>query len=131
MVLENWGVLWMCHSAMILLHVRPDDVASVAAGLSQPHLVSAAVGRRADGVGRGLLAAAEARRAGAVRGTAGRPRLGRRPSLATIGVFVVEMLLGLPVLTLSPMLAVIAGMTFVVKAGMLSGSFYSRRRRCS
>ena len=34
------------------------------------------------------------------------------------------MLLGLPVLTLSPILAVIAGMTFVVKAGMLSGSFY-------
>ena len=27
-------------------------------------------------------------------------------------------------LTLSPILAVIAGMTFVVKAGMLSGSFY-------
>jgi serine/threonine-protein kinase len=43
---------------------------------------------------------------------------------ATIGVFVVEILLGLPVLTLTPLLAVIAGMTFVVKAGMLSGSFY-------
>jgi serine/threonine-protein kinase len=39
-------------------------------------------------------------------------------------VFVVEILLGLPVLTLTPLLAVIAGMTFVVKAGMLSGSFY-------
>ena len=29
--------------------------------------------------------------------------------------------MGLPVLTLSPMLAVIGGMVFVVKAGMLSG----------
>jgi len=44
--------------------------------------------------------------------------------MATIAVFVVEMLLGLRVLTLSPMLAVIAGMVFMVKAGMLSGSFY-------
>jgi serine/threonine-protein kinase len=43
---------------------------------------------------------------------------------ATVGVFVVEILLGLPVLSLSPILAVIAGMTFAVKAGMLSGSFY-------
>jgi serine/threonine-protein kinase len=43
---------------------------------------------------------------------------------ATIGVFVVELLLGLPVLTLSPMLAVIAGVVFTVKAGMLSGTFY-------
>jgi serine/threonine-protein kinase len=44
--------------------------------------------------------------------------------LATVGVFVVEILLRLPVLTLSPLLAVIAGMTFLVKAGMLSGAFY-------
>jgi serine/threonine-protein kinase len=44
--------------------------------------------------------------------------------LATISVFVVEILLGLPVLKLSPILAVIAGMTFMAKAGMLSGAFY-------
>jgi serine/threonine-protein kinase len=43
---------------------------------------------------------------------------------ATVGVFVTEWMLGLPVLTLSPILAVIAGLTFVVKAGMLSGEFY-------
>ena len=43
---------------------------------------------------------------------------------ATIGVFVIEMVLGMEVLSLAPMLAVIAGMTFAVKAGMLSGVFY-------
>ncbi len=43
---------------------------------------------------------------------------------ATIGVFLVEILLGLPVLKLAPILAVIAGLTFTVKAGMLSGEFY-------
>jgi len=45
--------------------------------------------------------------------------------LATISVFVVEYLLDLKVpLILSPILAVIAGMTFMAKAGMLSGAFY-------
>src|SRR5262249_36371287 len=43
---------------------------------------------------------------------------------ATIGVFILEIAMGMPVLSLAPMLAVIAGMTFVVKAGMLSGWFY-------
>ena len=39
-------------------------------------------------------------------------------------LFFVEILLDLPVLTLSPVLALIAGMIFTVKAGILSGSFY-------
>ena len=43
---------------------------------------------------------------------------------ATICVFVVEYLLGDEVLSLAPMLAVIAGITFTVKASMLSGVFY-------
>jgi eukaryotic-like serine/threonine-protein kinase len=37
---------------------------------------------------------------------------------------VVEVLLGLPPLTLSPVLAVVAGMVFLFKAGTLSGWFY-------
>jgi serine/threonine-protein kinase len=44
--------------------------------------------------------------------------------IATIGTFVVEVLLDLPVLTLTPVLAVIAGMVFLFKAGTLSGWFY-------
>jgi serine/threonine-protein kinase len=44
--------------------------------------------------------------------------------VATIGVFAIEYLLGMEVLSLAPMLAVIAGITFAVKAGMLSGVFY-------
>ena len=39
-------------------------------------------------------------------------------------LFVVEIILGLPVLTLSPVLALSSGMVFLVKAGILSGSFY-------
>ncbi len=39
-------------------------------------------------------------------------------------LFLVEMILGLPVLTLSPILAISSGMIFLVKAGMLTGRFY-------
>ena len=39
-------------------------------------------------------------------------------------IFLIEWLLGLPVLTLSPMLAVTNGMLFLIKGGILSGEFY-------
>ena len=44
--------------------------------------------------------------------------------VAVILLFVVESLLGLPVLTLSPVLGLIGGAVFVAKAGILSGAFY-------
>ena len=44
--------------------------------------------------------------------------------LASISLFFVEMLLALPVLTLSPVLGLVNGMVFVVKAGILTGTFY-------
>ena len=43
---------------------------------------------------------------------------------ASIAMFVIEWLAGLPVLTLSPAVAVAAAMVFVFKAGILSGKFY-------
>jgi serine/threonine-protein kinase len=45
-------------------------------------------------------------------------------TFGSMSLFVVEMLLRLEVLTLSPVLAVMAGMVFLVKAGTLSGTFY-------
>ena len=39
-------------------------------------------------------------------------------------LFPIEWLLELPVLTLSPLLGVIAAMVFIIKAGMLNGAFY-------
>jgi serine/threonine-protein kinase len=44
--------------------------------------------------------------------------------IGSIGTFFIEVLLGVGVLTLSPVLAVLAGMVFLVKAGTLSGAFY-------
>jgi len=39
-------------------------------------------------------------------------------------MFVLELLMGLPVLTLSPLLGLTSGMVFLVKAGILTGEFY-------
>ena len=44
--------------------------------------------------------------------------------IAIAMLFPIEWWLGLDVLTLSPLLGVIAAMTFIVKAGMLTGAFY-------
>ena len=121
-VLENWGVLWMCHSAMILL-VCVLTTGMRAAGVMDPfwYLLLWGGGLMVWGTVFWQLR----KRGGPVlfveRQVA---HVWAASVAATVAVFVVEMLLRLPVLTLSPILAVIAGVTFLVKAGMLSGSFY-------
>jgi hypothetical protein len=50
--------------------------------------------------------------------------------IASIGIFLVEIQLGLGVLTLTPILAIAAGMVFLVKAGTLSGWFYIAAGLC-
>jgi serine/threonine protein kinase len=49
---------------------------------------------------------------------------------ASIGVLLVEVLLGLDVLKLSPVLAIAAGMVFIMKAGTLTGWFYIAAGLC-
>ena len=121
-VLENWGVLWMYHSAMILL-ITALTTWMHEAGVSNPfwYLLLWGGGLMVWGTAFWQLR----KRGGPVlfveRQVA---HIWAGSVVATISVFVVEVLLRLPVLTLSPILAVIAGLTFVVKAGMLSGSFY-------
>jgi serine/threonine-protein kinase len=121
-VLENWGVLWMWHSLKILL------LCAVTSWLY-------AEGQRSHWVFLALwslgLAAWGAffwwwrRRAGPV--TFVERQIAHAWAagvIASIGIFIVEVLLQLPVLVLSPVLAVIAGVVFLVKAGTLSGWFY-------
>ncbi len=116
-------MLWMIHSAMIFLIC----VATYAAALEragEPAVLPGALGRRAHRLG--LLSS------GRCANGRGRCCSSRRQVAhvwagavaSTISVFIVEILLGMPVLSLTPLLAVIAGMTFVVKAGTLSGWFY-------
>jgi eukaryotic-like serine/threonine-protein kinase len=121
-VLENWGLLWMYHSAMILL-ICVLTTAMHWSGISVPgwYLLLWGGGLMVWGPVFWQLR----KRGGPVLFVERQVAHVWAGSLAaTIGLFVVELLLKLPVLTLSPILAVIAGFTFLVKAGMLSGSFY-------
>ncbi len=121
-VLENWGMLWMAHSAKVFL-MCVLTTSLWWGGVTNPwwYLLLWGGGLTLWGAvfwklrQRGGPVLFVERQVAHVWGGA---------ILATAGVFVVEILMGLPVLKLSPLLAVIAGMTFVVKAGMLSGSFY-------
>jgi serine/threonine-protein kinase len=121
-ILENWGMLWMIHSAMIVLICVATFLLRLC-GFTHPlyYLVL---------WGGGLIVWGSVfwslrKRAGPIlfveRQVA---HVWAGAVVATISVFVVEILLDRPVLSLTPLLAVIAGMTFVVKAGMLSGWFY-------
>jgi serine/threonine-protein kinase len=121
-VLENWGVLWMCHSGAVFLQCVL-TTAMKWNGVANPawYLLLWGGGLMVWGAifwwlrKRGGPVLFIERQIAHVWGGA---------ILATVSVFFVEMLLGLPVLALAPMLAVIAGMVFIVKAGMFSGSFY-------
>ena len=127
-ILENWGLLWMWHSLALLVlcsltnWLYLEDVTSVF-----PYL-----GIWTLGLGTWAAIFWALRRLGGpitfverqiahvwVASTAG-----------SISLFFVEMLMSLKVLTLSPVLAIFAGMVFLVKAGMLSGSFYLSAGAC-
>jgi serine/threonine-protein kinase len=121
-VLENWGLLWMWHSLTAFGQCATTAVMA-ALGITQrwPYLLIWVVGllvwcaifwslRKRGGPVLFVERVIAHVWGGAV--------------LATVGVFLVEMLMGLPVLTLSPVLALIGGMVFAVKGGLLSGEFY-------
>jgi serine/threonine protein kinase len=126
-VLENWGVLWMWHAVLLLvlcgvtnwLHLQRTSwpvfsqpwpyVLLWGGGLAVWAPIFWALRRRS-----GPVTAVERHIAHVWAGSI----------IAVIGLFIVEALLGLPVLKLSPVLGLISGMVFVVKAGILAGAFY-------
>jgi serine/threonine-protein kinase len=128
-VLENWGLLWMWHSlAVLLLCLLTTGMALLGESGRVPlcggHLPYLALWT-AGLVGWGGIFWALRRRAGPVMFVEWQiAHVWAASVLGTIFVFAVEWLLGLPVLRLSPVLAILAGMVFLVKGGTLSGSFY-------
>ena len=121
-LLQNWGVLWMWHSLVLLVVCLLTNTLDLLGDTNRWHyflLWTAGLGtwagvfwnwRRAMGpvtfVERQIAHIWAA-------------------SMASIALlFPVEYLMGFPVLKLSPLLALSSGMVFLVKAGMLSGTFY-------
>jgi len=121
-VLENWGLLWIFHSAAVLVLCLLTQV------LAWSHVINHATYLALWTFGLiawGTVLWRLRRRAGPIlfveRQLAHAWAAGVCASIAT---FVIEVMLSLPVLTLSPVIAVAAGMVFVFKAGILSGRFY-------
>jgi serine/threonine-protein kinase len=121
-VLENWGTLWMWHSLKIFLLCALTNVLEWC-GVKSPWPYLALWGGGL--VIWGVIFWSLRKRGGPVQFIERQiAHVWGSAIIGTIGVFIVELLLGLPALTLSPILPLMAGMVFVVKAGMLSGSFY-------
>jgi serine/threonine-protein kinase len=121
-VLENWGLLWIWHSlATFVLCLLTQILAWSNVTDHATYLVLWSVGLIAWGTILWHLR----RRAGPVlfveRQLAHAWAAGVCASIVT---FVIELSMRLPALTLSPVVAVAAGMVFVFKAGILSGRFY-------
>ena len=121
-MLENWGLLWIWHSLKIFLLCLVTSLMAAAGVTSHAAFLALwSIGL----VTWGAVFWALRRRGGPVlfieRQIA---HLWGAGIIGSIFMFLVEMLLKLPPLTLSPLLSVLAGMVFVVKGGMLSGTFY-------
>lgn len=121
-VLENWGLLWMWHSLMIfLLCLLTQAMAWIDVDSHGAYLAVWGTGLATWGTIFWRLR----RRGGPVlfveRQIAHAWAAG---TMASIGLFIIEVVQGLAPLTLSPVLAVVAGMVFFFKAGTLSGTFY-------
>lgn len=121
-VLENWGLLWMLHSLVLLflctvtnwfqwrrMESRLPYLGLWILGLGAWALVFWTLRRKA-----GPITFVERQIA----------HIWGASMLASSLLFAVETLLGMPVLNLSPVLPLIGATVFMVKAGTLSGQFY-------
>jgi eukaryotic-like serine/threonine-protein kinase len=121
-VLENWGLLWMWHSLVLLVVCLATNMLQWGGFQSPlPYLALWTLGLGTWAVIFWKLR----RRAGPVTFIERQIAHLWAASMVSIGLlFVVEMILGMEVLTLSPVLALASGMIFLAKAGMLTGQFY-------
>jgi eukaryotic-like serine/threonine-protein kinase len=121
-VMENWGGLWVLHSLMLLL------LCVVTNGLWLMGVRAHIAYLLLWGIGLVVWGAAFwswRRRGGAVTFVERQMAHGWAAGVAaSIGVFIIEVLLGLEPLTLTPVLGVVAGMVFLFMAGTVSGWFY-------
>lgn len=121
-VLENWGLLWMWHSLALLTACLLTNALHWFGFRERWYYIALWT------LGLGMWAAVFwwlRRRMGPVTFVERQIAHVWAASMAAIGLlFVVEILLDQPVLGLSPVLGLVTGMVFVVKAGILSGTFY-------
>lgn len=121
-VLQHWGLLWMWHSLVLLV------LCAVTNFMQWQRVTSAVPYVTLWVAGLGAWAAifwSLRRRAGPVTFIERQIAHIWAGSIVSIALlFPVERILGVPTLSLSPILGLVSGCVFLVKAGMLSGTFY-------
>lgn len=121
-VLENWGLLWMWHSVALLVVCVLTNVLewkNVTSPWAYFLLWTAGLGTWA------LVFWMLRQRMGPVTFVERQIAHVWAGSMISIGLlFPLEVIMDIPVLKLSPILAVSSGVVFLIKASMLSGSFY-------
>jgi serine/threonine-protein kinase len=121
-VLENWGLLWMWHSLVTLLLCTATQVIEWTGHGSHPvYLTFWSVGL----ITWGTIFWQLRRRGGPVRFV--ERQIGHAWAAgvaASIGMFVLEVVMKQPPLKFSPLLAIAAAMVFLFQAGVLAGLFY-------
>ncbi|RIK81229.1 MAG: serine/threonine protein kinase [Planctomycetota bacterium] len=126
-VLENWGLLWMWHSVALLVLCLVTNLFELLKP-RDPFFESPLPYVMLWGGGLAIWAPifwAIRRRAGPVTFVERQiAHLWGGSVISCVLLFAIEYILGEPVLKLSPMLALMNGIIFVAKAGILSGEFY-------
>jgi serine/threonine-protein kinase len=121
-VLENWGVLWMWHSLVLIvlcLITNAFQWQEITARLPYVGLWTIGLGVWA------IIFWNLRRRSGPITFVERQiAHIWAGSVICSTLLFGIESLLDLPVLTLSPVLGLVSGMVFLVKAGILSGAFY-------
>ncbi|MCO6458094.1 MAG: serine/threonine protein kinase [Pirellulaceae bacterium] len=121
-VLENWGLLWMWHSLALLIACLLTNTLQWLGDTNRLHY--AALWTAGLGAWAAVFWALRSRM-GPVTFVERQIAHAWAASMIGIGLlFPLEAWLGEPVLRLSPVVALISGMMFLVKAGILSGAFY-------
>ena len=127
-LLENWGLLWMLHSVVVLLLCFAtnwmqwrDFEAGVSSPSRWPYLSLWVVGMSVwAAIFYGLR-----RRAGPVTFVERQiVHVWASSMIASMSLFLIEWIMDEPVLSLSPIIGLISGMVFLVKASILTGKFY-------
>ena len=121
-ILENWGVLWMWHSLVLLVASFATNLLSWLGDNNPIHYsLMWTFGLGAWAVVFWIFR----RRMGPVSFVERQIAHVWAAGMCCVAfLFPLEMILGMEVLSLAPLLAVVTGMVFLIKAGILSGSFY-------
>jgi len=121
-VLENWGVIWMWHSLVLLIASLATNMLALFRDNNRIHYWLMWT------VGLGTWAVVfwfVRRRMGPVTFVERQIAHVWAAAMACVAfLFPLEAALGLEALSLAPLLGVVAAMVFIIKAGILSGTFY-------